>query len=150
MSTISAELIKNISQWAYKYGLTQLPLSTTQMMQTASRYNVAQMFTQFATRIQKKSITHNAACDISKYSDYATFTSEMKTTITQVCDLGLMGLKANSTSLIAKFDATGTITADQLSTIINRYMPGIIAAGTTVGNHNLDVLYWLLQIAAKK
>lgn len=147
---ISADMVKNITQWAYRNGLTALPLSQTQIYAATSRYNVAQMFTQFALRIQKKALVHNSLCNIQKYSDYATFTADMRTTITNICDLGLMGLGSNGKSLIATFNPSEQVTSEQLKTIINRYVPGMITTKTIVQNRNLDVLYWLVQIAVKK
>lgn len=86
-STYSPDLMKNIIQWAYKYGITSLPLSQTQALSPATRYSVAQMFVLFATRVKKQTIIHNPVCAIEKFSDYRTFASSMKSTITQICDL---------------------------------------------------------------
>lgn len=148
--TVSIDVVSNITRWAYNYGITPVRLSEAQMYATVSRYGVAQMFVQFATRVMKQKITHNARCDVTKFSDYKTFTPAMITTITQVCDLGLMGLTANGQSLINAFSPSDQLTSDQLVTIINRYKPGTISSGTKLQNRNIDVLFQLLQIATSR
>lgn len=118
------------------------------MYAPVSRYGVAQMFVQFAKNVQKQSIDHNVLCDITKYSDYSTFTPTMQTVITQACDLGLMGLTANGQSLISTFHPSALLTSEQLITILNRYKPGMIASGTKLQNRNIDVLFQLLNITS--
>lgn len=147
---ITPAIVKNISNWAYRYGITQLPLSDTQMAASLTRYGLADMFVRFVKNVKKQPIARNTACDITKFSDYNTFTTDMRTTITAICDLGLMGLSTDQKSLIRTFDTKGAITADQLKTIINRYQPGMILPTATLQTRNLDFLLHLFLIASKK
>lgn len=150
LGNITPAVAKNISQWAYRYGITTLPLSETQLTAQLTRYSVADMFVRFVKNVKKQTISRSALCDITRFSDYSRFTTDMRTTITAICDLGVMGLSADQRSLIRTFDIAGPITSDQLRTIINRYQPGMLVGTTTLSTRNIDFLLHLYLIASKK
>lgn len=86
------------------------------------RYELAKMLSQFYVNVQKHPILHNVKCDVMSYSDSSTFTTEMKTYIQNVCDLGLMGWNGAMTGLLRAFNPTGLLSAIDTNIIIIRYI----------------------------
>jgi len=77
--------------WAYSKNITtQSTLAKANLGGPIRRYELAKMLTQFYIKVGKRAITPNPQCDITKYSDYATFTNEQKLYVYDICNIGLM------------------------------------------------------------
>ncbi len=109
------------------------------------RYEVAKMIVNYALNVEHRTITHNVACDISLYADFTTFDSEMRTYITKICDLGLMGRKSpKSQGLIPLFRPFDTLGVDEFNIIIDRYLSNT-QHDATDSNKRVDIMKFLMD-----
>ena len=71
-----------------------------------------------------KEAVDNPVCDITTYSDYATFDDEMKIYIKMACDYGIMGWKNDKSGLIDAFRPLDPVTREEFAAVLSRHLLG--------------------------
>lgn len=131
--------------WAYENHITTLPFENARLYNTILRYEAAKMIVQFAENVLKKQIVHNSMCIIGNYKDFGQFDTETKGNITKICDLGLMGRKGTTNTLLDSFRLFSTLSTEELNIIIGRYWKN--DAFAVKNNRRIDVMNFLYQAA---
>jgi len=132
---------------AFAHGLTTLPLAHARLSDTIERYEAAKMIVNYVKNVEKKTITHLPACNISLYADYSTFDTEMQTYIQSICDLGLMGRSnPKSKGLITVFRPFDYLGVDEFNIVIDRYL-GNSQYSAATSNKRIDIMKFLMGTA---
>ncbi|MBP6257214.1 S-layer homology domain-containing protein [Patescibacteria group bacterium] len=89
-----------------------------------TRFELAKMMSAFIKNVAKVEAVDNAMCDITKYSDYASFDDEMKMYIKMACDYGIMGWKNDKSGIIDAFRPNDSVTREEFAAVLSRYLFG--------------------------
>ena len=77
-------------KWAHEYGITTMAANNARLDSPVLRYEFAIMMINYIKNVENKTISHNEKCDITKYRDYWSMSSELRSYIQDICDAGLM------------------------------------------------------------
>jgi hypothetical protein len=93
------------------------------------------MMSNFIKNVDMKEAVENPVCDITTYSDYATFDDEMKMYIKMACDYGIMGWKNDKSGLIEAFRPLDPVTREEFAAVLSRHLFGSAHDGKDMVAH---------------
>ena len=99
------------------------------------------MIVQFAENIMHTRIAHSPLCDVTNFTDYSSFDSEMTENITKICDLGLMGWAVRNEKLLSSFRPFDTLSAEEFGIVIGRYLGE--TSSTPASSMRVDIMRFL-------
>lgn len=111
-------------EFGFENGLTTLPLEEARLYDGLNRSELAKMMSNFIKNVDMKEAVDNPVCDITTYSDYATFDDEMKMYIKMACDYGIMGWKNDKSWLIEAFRPLDPVTREEFAAVLSRHLFG--------------------------
>jgi len=121
--------------FGFENGLTTLPLEESRLYDGLTRNELAKMISAFIKNVEWKDAVDNSVCDITTFTDYATFDDEMKIYIKMACDYGIMGWKNDKSWLIEAFRPFDTVTREEFGAVLSRHLFGSAHDGDSMLAH---------------
>ncbi|MDD3868517.1 MAG: leucine-rich repeat domain-containing protein [Candidatus Absconditabacteria bacterium] len=108
---------------AYENGLTTMPsLEAARFDDAIIRAEFAKVISVYATQVLNKEILEKEAC--KAFTDIKEVNEELQGYITQACNLGLMGYRADGLTVKKEFTPYGELTRAEVGTILSRLLRG--------------------------
>lgn len=107
----------------YSKGITTLyPIENARLEDNLTREQLAKMIVMYAKGILKKQPNKNILCNSIKDIELADPT--LQTYIIQACELGIMGVNSDNTSVLNEFNPLGIVTRAEFGTVLSRLLRG--------------------------